>query len=160
MTTKVIKFRTAYSPKKVIEFNCVGKSRTQPQFAEDCDITTIVERYYQSGQWPTNARNIDHAQYGDFSNVSDFTDALELIQNAKENFQELPSSIRNKFHNNPAEFYEFVQDETNYDEMVDLGLAENRNNVGQSSGKPTEEGVKTPSPDSSGKSEESDTVTT
>jgi len=39
-------------------------------------------------------------------------------------FNDLPSSIRSRFGNDPAAFLDFVQDENNADEMVKLGLTE------------------------------------
>ena len=39
-------------------------------------------------------------------------------------FEELPATIRKKFENDPAKFLDFVNDERNADEMVELGLRE------------------------------------
>ena len=42
----------------------------------------------------------------------------------QEAFNSLPSDIRKKFDNDPAEFLEFVSDEKNNDEMIQMGLKE------------------------------------
>ena len=38
-------------------------------------------------------------------------------------FEELPSQIRKKFNNDPAQFLDFVQNENNKDALYEMGLA-------------------------------------
>ena len=49
---------------------------------------------------------------------------MNQIIAAQEAFNSLPSDIRKKFDNDPAEFLEFVSDEKNNDEMIQMGLKE------------------------------------
>jgi phage internal scaffolding protein len=44
-------------------------------------------------------------------------------------FNDLPSSIRSRFGNDPAAFLDFVNDEGNADEMIKLGLIEKTGEV-------------------------------
>jgi len=61
-------------------------------------------------------------QYG-FASSESFHESMNIVTKAQSMFNDLPSSIRSKFKNDPAEFLEFVQNEDNADELVELGLA-------------------------------------
>ncbi len=99
----------------------VGKrSRTKQQFKDECDINNILSKYQKSGA--VTHVNKHAAEYG-FATSEDFTSAMFLVTDAQAMFNELPSSLRTKFKNDPAEFLEFVQDPENADELVELGLA-------------------------------------
>lgn len=60
--------------------------------------------------------------YGDFTNVGDFLDCQTRINHAEEQFMSLPSDLRRRFHNDPAEVIEFVNDPDNLEEARELGL--------------------------------------
>ena len=49
---------------------------------------------------------------------------MQIVASANSLFAGLPSTIREKFENDPAKFLEFAQDEENLDEMRKMGLAE------------------------------------
>jgi len=53
----------------------------------------------------------------------EYHEALNMIAEANSMFAELPSSVRDKFANDPEKFLEFVQNPKNNDELVDMGLA-------------------------------------
>lgn len=80
-------------------------------FKEECDINTIVKRFGIGYEMPENVRL---PQYGDFSNITDFHQALNQVAQTNENFELLPAHIRAEFNNNPGEFVDFVlaKDET------------------------------------------------
>lgn len=61
-------------------------------------------------------------QYGDFSNVQTYLEAATQVKQAEQEFANLPSRIRNRFNNNPVELLEFMQNEENFEEAVELGL--------------------------------------
>ena len=93
---------------------------TKQAFKAECDINTIMDRYARDGL-------LDHVskyqgQYADVSAEVDYQMALETIFRAEEAFMSLPASIRSKFDNDPQRFLEFVEDPSNRDEMVELGL--------------------------------------
>jgi len=98
------------------------QSRTKQAFKEECDINNIVKKY-QKTQAITHTNSIQ-GQYGDFSNVNDYHDALNSVMAANDRFMALPSSIRARFSNDPAELIKFVSNESNYDEAIQLGLIE------------------------------------
>jgi phage internal scaffolding protein len=67
---------------------------------------------------PTNTS----PQYGDVSGHN-FQEAQNQIALAKTLFEELPEHVRSRFENEPYKFLQFAQDENNYDQMVEMGLA-------------------------------------
>jgi len=100
-------------------FDFGGESRTQQQFREECDINTIVRRFGITGQVPVS---VAVPLNGDFVNALDFRQSLDVIVRAREAFDQMPSNVRSRFHNDAAEFLDFVSDESNRDEARKLGL--------------------------------------
>lgn len=104
----------------------VVPSLTKQSMKKDCDINVIMGRYLKSGQVDHLAKHGGH--YGDFP-AQTFHEAMNTVRKAEEMFADLDSAIRKRFHNDPAEFLEFVQARnedggaTNFTEMVKLGLA-------------------------------------
>jgi phage internal scaffolding protein len=118
---KVIPFRTHYSPQVRVSFETKGESLTEQQFAEESQILNKIRKYDSQGFFDSINRN--PAQYNDFTQVRDLADAIDQIEQAREAFQTIPSDIRKQFNNSPSEFFEFASKESNYDELVKLGLA-------------------------------------
>lgn len=119
-----MEFRTAYE-------RCVHKgvkfsepSMTQQHFKEECDVNNIIERYTATGMIPDYLTKTSEGVYGDFSDVGDFVDMQNQIIAAKNSFAALPSEIRRRFNEDPAQLIAFVRDNNNYDEAVRLGLVE------------------------------------
>jgi len=97
-----------------------GTSRTKQSFAEESEINRIVARYQKTGI-------VDHVakyggMYGDMPDQDDFHEAMNLVTEAQTMFNDLPSNVRSRFTNDPAEFLEFVSDPENRDEMIKMGL--------------------------------------
>lgn len=113
-------FITAYSPKyrQTVEFSL--PSQTKQSFKDECDINVIMGRYLRTGILPETLNQLN-AQYGDVSDV-DFQSAMELVAGAQTLFNELPSSIRNRFQNDPGQFLAFTSDPKNRPEMAEMGL--------------------------------------
>ncbi len=98
----------------------VGKSKTKQSFKKECDINEILAKYQRTGA--LSHFNQHSAEYG-FATSLDFAESMRVVKTGQEMFDALPSSVRNRFGNDPAAFLEFVQDdEKNHDEMVELGL--------------------------------------
>lgn len=117
---KLIPFRTAYEPHKPCFFHTEGESLTQQHFQEECDIINIIKRHDRNGIIEHVHRG--QARYGDFSEVTDYREALDLVRDAQEEFMTIPSDIRKKFDNNPGKFYEFVSNPDNRDELIEMGF--------------------------------------
>lgn len=91
-------------------------------FKAECDINTIMSKYQKTGL-------IEHVQkfqgsYGDFTSVADYQLSLNQVLDAQNAFDALPSSIRARFQNNPGAMLAFLEDPSNRDEAVRLGLVE------------------------------------
>lgn len=111
-----VKF-TRERPRVSKSFNGVG--RTEQCHKAKCDINNVIKRYMKTG---TLAQRMGNGLYGDFTNVSDFQVSLNRVNDAIQDFQSLPSSIRKRFGNDPAMLIEFISDDSNYQEAVNLGL--------------------------------------
>lgn len=98
---------------------CTDPTRAQQQFAEECDINTIVRRFGVTGELPQTTRI---PLNGDFAEVFDYQSALHKLMQAEEAFMELSSDVRKRFDNDPGKLVEFVSDPANADEVKRLGL--------------------------------------
>lgn len=114
-------FITAYEKKlRTRLFFGDEKSRTKQSFAAECNINNIMKKYQKTGVLEHIAR---HAPtYGDFTPI-DYKQAMETVAEANSMFEELPSSVRTRFSNDPAEFLAFVEEPENIDALRDMGLA-------------------------------------
>ena len=119
---KTITFRSAYDPHKKYVFKTVGESLTQQHFKEECEVINIIKKHDRNGIIEHVQRG--QARYGDFSEVQDYREALDLIRDAQAEFMSVPSDIRKKFDNDPGKFYEFVSDPENKDELIKMGFIE------------------------------------
>ena len=115
-----MKFQTAYSKSLNPEIKFPETGRTKQSEKDACDINLIMAKYVKTGHIE-HQRN--YAPEYDFATSMDFHQALNLVTNANELFEALPAGTRKKFYNDPAQFLDFVQDENNLDEMIEMGLA-------------------------------------
>jgi len=114
------RFLTAYGPKRKVSITFEGVGKTQQQFKDECDINTIMARYQQTGL--IESFNQKQPRYIDCSGA-DYQEAMQVVAAANSMFQDLPSQIRNRFDNDPAQFLEFAQNPENLPEMAEMGLA-------------------------------------
>ena len=114
------KFKTAYDERKREGFKTTGDSLTQQHFAQEADIKTIIKKHDRTGIISHVARGV--AQYGDYSEVNEYREALDKVNAAQATFMELPSQVRAMFDNDPGAFFEFATDPKNGEKMVELGL--------------------------------------
>lgn len=104
-----------------VSFAVQGESRVKQAFKDECDINRIMAKYQKTGL-------IDHVRenkgnYEDYTNVPEsYHEACTQVIAAEEMFMTIPSSIRAKFANDPGQFLAFVEDEKNYDALVEMGL--------------------------------------
>lgn len=87
---------------------------------DEADINTIVRNFGVTGKLPQNVRV---PTFGDFDTVDDYRSALEAMRVAESSFMAMPSSVRERFENDPQRFVEFCSDSSNLEEMRKLGLA-------------------------------------
>ena len=89
-------------------------NRTVQSFADSCDINKILFKAQKTG-------TVSHiaaykAEYGDFEKF-DFQAAQNQLARGTQIFEALPSEIRDEFRQNPGEFFKFVNDPANRDQL-------------------------------------------
>lgn len=129
MTTKQQRKYRTFQDRKRISLKNTEPSLTVQYEKEACDINNIIGNYKQSGQ--IQHLNKRQGGYGDVSAATSYQEALELVERAEEEFYQLPSELRYKLNNDPYKFLEYVNDPANFDEMVELGLAEKCSDSGE-----------------------------
>lgn len=98
-----------------------GDTLTQQQFAEDADINIVLKRFgVTDGALPPVA--IDPTYFGDFADATDFREALDRTQEAREHFALLPANLRAKWNNNPYELWQWINDPANIAEAIELQM--------------------------------------
>jgi len=97
-----------------------ARDRTQQAHAAETDINGIVKRFKVTGVIPQGVRT---PSYGDFDGITDFRSAMDAIIAAEKSFMAMPSAVRSRFGNDPAEFVSFCSNPENLDEMRKWGLA-------------------------------------
>lgn len=99
-----------------------GPSRTKQSEAPAADINNIVARFRKTGTLTHIASAMP--QYGDYSNVDGYKEAVDQVMAAEAKFMELPPDIRAHVGNNVQNFIEFYEDEENLDYLVEKNLVE------------------------------------
>lgn len=118
---------------------CKDPSLAQQHMKDECDINVLVERFGVTGSMPVAPIE---PSYGDFSGVSDYHTAMNKIKAAEEAFMALPAKIRAKFDHDPNALLNYLQNEENRDEAIQIGLIDGKPVV-----EPVVSAVETPKPD-------------
>lgn len=99
-----------------------GPSLTRQEFAEECDVNSIMARYERTGALPAN--HIGEPFYADFTQIpDDLMQSLRMFSEAEKAFMMLPASVRREFDNDPHAFVGFATDPNNLGQMREWGLA-------------------------------------
>jgi len=115
------KYQTAYGKHERHQIHFSAPSKAKQSFKDECNINRIMASYEKTGL--LNHVNRHQGDYGDFVGYDDYHASLNQIREAQDMFEQIPSAIRAKFSNDPANFLRFVQDPKNSDELVKMGLA-------------------------------------
>jgi len=102
---------------------CKDPSLAQQHMKDECDINVLVERFGVTGQLPVAPIE---PSYGDFSGVGDYHSAMNAIKAADNAFMALPAKIRAKFDHDPNALLNYLQNEENRDEAIQIGLIDGR----------------------------------
>ena len=125
MSKKAVFLRTTYNYDTDAASNESGLACEEPtlaqHFKEECDINTILQKFNVTGILPEAPLS---PRYGDFSGIGDYHTTLNRVMAAKDEFASLPAQIRARFENDPYKLIEFLDDETNREEAVQLGLVD------------------------------------
>ena len=100
---------------------CEDASLTQQHQKDQADINFIVEQFNVTGILPAAPVS---PQYGDFTGISDYQSALNAVIDAQDEFMSLPANLRSRFDNDPANLINFLSNDENRQEAIELGLIE------------------------------------
>lgn len=122
MTKSQVKIRRPYDASQPTSISFPEKTMAKQAFKDECNINTIMSKYQKTGL-------IEHVQkvqgaYGDFTSVQDYQLSLNQVIEAQEAFEALPAAVRKRFGNDPSHLMSFLEDPSNLDEAVKLGLVE------------------------------------
>lgn len=114
-----------------------GEGMTEQAHKKECDMNYILKEYAKTGI--VRHAKTHEGRYDDVS-VADFQAAMFIVKEAQNMFDTLPSELRQRFKG-PEQFLEFVNNPTNRDEMIKLGMIVGNDGLkgdGTPSGAPTE----------------------
>lgn len=97
-------------------------SMTKQEFKRECDINNIVRDFQVTGMVTHINARAQQGQYIDLPSDLDFQNSIEVVTRARESFMSLPSKIRDRFGNDPAQFLNFMADPEKLAESYELGL--------------------------------------
>jgi len=119
-----VKFRNRYEPNpRPAGLDCSGfPSMTRQEFKAECDINTIMSKHRLTGDLPGPWSNAPVGSYEDLASAPDFMEAQNILLEARQAFDALPSRVRTRFGNDPAQFLAFVHDPGNIEEGRTLGI--------------------------------------
>lgn len=95
-------------------------SMTDQQFKDDCDVNFIVDKFTKTGNLTHLAKF--QGMYADVSEIPDLPQAMQIVSTAQTAFDTLPAELRSRFGNSPVNMVEFINNESNRDEAIKLGL--------------------------------------
>lgn len=93
-----------------------GKSLTKQSFRQETDINRLLDRAQKAG----TLSHLEKYQpmYGEMSDFN-FFEAQVMLSKGREAFMELPSEIRKEFNQSPKEFFDFVNDPANKNNLAE-----------------------------------------
>jgi hypothetical protein len=101
----------------------VGPTLTRQEFADECDINVLMERY-QNRDIGAIMRAAGEPAYYDFASMPNtLMGFMKLTQDAENAFMTLPAQVRREFDNDPIAFVDYASDPSNLDQMRSWGLA-------------------------------------
>lgn len=96
-------------------------SMTRQEFAEECDINTLMARYEAHGVISHVNRAVP--VYMDLTGMPDLRESLDYMRDATLAFNSLPAAARYMLGNDPVKFVEFATNPDNIGKMREWGLA-------------------------------------
>lgn len=97
-------------------------SMTKQGHKDECDINRIVKQFSVTGQWAHINGKAALGAYVDLPDGLDYQSSLDIVRQGEVAFASLPSKVRDRFRNDPAQFLQFLSDPANRSEAVELGL--------------------------------------
>ena len=100
-----------------IEKKDYSDGRTKQSFKDSTDINKIVAKWQKTGTISHLAKH--QPVYGDFSDIDDLLSAHNRMVRGVEIFNELPSEVRKEFNQDIGEFFRYVNDPANKDDLAE-----------------------------------------
>ncbi len=102
-------------------------SQTLQSFKDDADINCIIARFENTGVLVDPTVPVSRTpQFGDYSDMPSYQEAQNVIVAANNAFNDLSAKIRERFGNDPAAYFDFVQSlkegSEDYAEAIRLGI--------------------------------------
>lgn len=97
-----------------------GPVLTKQAFKDEVDINKIIARFEKTGM--IEAINSKQPFYGDVSDIKDYKESLEIVKEAEALFMAMSPEIRERFDHDPQEMIEFLSDNKNKKEAIELGM--------------------------------------
>lgn len=113
------KIKTGHGNRDRVQVHFPEPTMAKQSFREECDINHIMAKFQKTGV--IDSQSLRDSAFGEFPEI-DFRQSMEIVRQGRESFDLLPSSIRQRFANDPAEFLDFLQDEKNGPEAIRMGL--------------------------------------
>lgn len=111
MSKAIFTTRYNYKPHKGITNEL--PSKTYQECKDDCDINVMYRKYLSKGFTPPNIAQLE-MRYADISEAKTYEDTLNIQQDVKQLFDELPSHIREDCDYNVDNFIALIS--TNFDD--------------------------------------------
>lgn len=83
------------------------KTLTKQSFKDDCDVNQILTKWIKTGQPPESKAPM---RYGDYTSVEEYHASCQRVIDAQASFDALPSKVRTRFRNDPAEFLGYMSE--------------------------------------------------
>ncbi len=96
--------------------------RTKQSFKKETDINNIMAKFVKTGIISPEALSKRQATFADVSEIGDFQECQNQIQEAHAAFMTLAPQIRARFENNPAALLDFMKEPQNREEAIELGI--------------------------------------
>jgi phage internal scaffolding protein len=100
--------------------NCGTQLITKQSHKAECDINTILSQYKKTGI--LNHINNASANYQELPNQIDYQLSLNTIISAEHAFSELPSVVRDRYHNDPSTFLAALSDPSQRAQLEEWGV--------------------------------------
>ena len=111
-------YETMEEQKKGITFT--EPSRTQQQFAEECDINIILDKFNATGVMS----HVSSMQpvYADVTGYGDLAECFRKVENAQAAFDALPSKLRAELDNDPRNLVPYITNPANKERCIEYGI--------------------------------------
>lgn len=109
----------------VVKFKYPSRTIRDADVVKECDIRYLYSNMLKFGTaYPGRlTKSARTPQFVQSVAPRDLATAMDIVSKAREQFDQLPVEVRDRFNYNPYRFMEFVTNDKNKEELVKMGLA-------------------------------------